>query len=292
MLLSDFISEGSKALECIYAPAEARALVLRLCEDVIGTKSYTHIIDPGYEVEDARSEELRRALARLCAGEPIQHLEGFSEFCGLRLNVTPDVLIPRPETEELVRAAVERVSHIQASRPGQSVRVLDLCSGSGCIAWAIAALAPGAEVVAVDVSEAALAVARSQEVASEKAPLFVLADILDTGQAFDHGTFDIVLSNPPYIMESERAAMRRNVLDYEPHLALFVPDDDPLVFYRAVARWSERFLRPGGWGMVEINETLPDRTAAVFRDAGFVSVGTVSDFFKKSRFVSFEKSAL
>ena len=112
-------------------------------------------------------------------------------------------------------------------------------------------------------------------------------DVLDTEQAFAGGPFDLIVSNPPYVMERERAFMRPNVLDWEPAGALFVPDDDPLLFYRAVARWAQRFLRPGGAGLVEINEALGPETAAVFRDAGFKNVQILPDFAKKDRFIRF-----
>ena len=178
------------------------------------------------------------------------------------------------------------------------MRVLDLCTGSGCIAWAVALLAPGTEVVAADISEPALAVARSQDFAHEckelkaKAPLFVHADVLDTEQSFDYGTFDLILSNPPYIMESEKDRMHRNVLEHEPHLALFVPDGDPLVFYRAIADWSRRFLTEDGRGMVEINESLGTDTEGVFRSAGFGHTVAVKDVFDRNRFVIFSKNSL
>ena len=120
-----------------------------------------------------------------------------------------------------------------------------------------------------------------------ESPAFLQADILDTEQPFDGGPFDAVVSNPPYVMERERALMRPNVLDWEPASALFVPDDDPLLFYRAVARWAQRFLRPGGVGLVEINEALGPETAAVFRDAGFKNVQILPDFAKKTRFIKF-----
>ena len=289
MLLSDFISEGSRALECIYPSEEARSLVLRLCEDSLGVRSYTHIMEPLTEIDPSRLPGLQSALSRLRSGEPLQYVQGYADFCGLRFNVTLDVLIPRPETEDLVLSALERISAL-----GRPARVLDLCTGSGCIAWAVAALSPGTEVVAVDISPAALEVARSQsvDVRGIVPPRFVEADVLSAEQDFDFGFFDVVLSNPPYIMESEKCAMRRNVLEHEPSLALFVPDNDPLRFYRSVARWSGRCLKPGGWGMVEINETLGTPTAAVFEEAGFAQVLQKADFFGKIRFVSFEKSAL
>ena len=117
--------------------------------------------------------------------------------------------------------------------------------------------------------------------------MFLQADVLDTEQAFEGGPFDLIVSNPPYVMERERAQMRPNVLDWEPEIALFVPDDDPLRFYRAIARWAQRFLRPGGVGLVEINEALGPDTAAVFSAAGYKNAQTLPDFYKKIRFVRF-----
>ena len=183
---------------------------------------------------------------------------------------------------------------------------LDLCTGSGCIAWSIALEIRDAEVTGVDLSETALSYARQQfggtppssaDSLSSSAdliggsPSFLQADVLDTEQAFEGGPFDLIVSNPPYVLERERAQMRPNVLDWEPALALFVPDEDPLLFYRAIARWSQRFLRPGGVGIVEINEALGSETADIFREAGFKNVQNLPDFYKKVRFVRFEAAA-
>ena len=290
MLLSSFIREGTKSLGSLYPEREAHGIVLMLCEALLGTASYTHLVEPGTVVEPAALAGLEAAMGRLLDGEPVQYVLGFADFCGFRFRVTPDVLIPRQETEQLVRAAVAEAARLR--RDAAPLRVLDLCTGSGCIAWSVALLAPGTEVVAVDVSEAALGVARSQGFAASPAPLFLQADVLDAEQDFDHGTFDIILSNPPYIMESERALMHRNVLEHEPELALFVPDADPLVFYRAVARWSQRFLSPGGCAFVEINERLGEETEGVFRSAGFPETSVVKDIFERNRFVRFSKNAL
>ena len=180
-------------------------------------------------------------------------------------------------------------------KSAEPVRVLDLCTGSGNIAWSVALEVPGVQVVGVDISESALAVARGQDFASELkstgavAPVFVKADVLDTGQDFPHGPFDLVLSNPPYIREKEKALMRRNVLDYEPASALFVPDEDPLLFYRSIASWSLRFLSADGMGFTEINEELGAETQAVFSSQGFTDVEQVKDFFDKTRFVFYKK---
>ena len=283
MLLSDFIRDGARRLETLYPSPEARGLVLMLCAEKLGTTSYTHIVEPETRVPDDRLAELEEDLRRLVGGEPIQYVLGVAEFCGHRFAVGPGVLVPRPETELLVADAVRLLREMDLDR---APRVLDLCTGSGCIAWSVAKEVHDAEVIGVDLSETALGYARGQ-FPGETGPTFLQADVLDTEQDFPHGSFDLIVSNPPYVLERERAQMRPNVLEHEPALALFVPDDDPLRFYRAVARWAQRFLRPGGAGVVEINETLGPETAAVFRDAGLKNVQTVPDFFEKIRFVRF-----
>jgi release factor glutamine methyltransferase len=282
VLLADFIRDGARRLETLYPSPEARGLVLMLCTEKLGTTSYTHIVEPDTQVPADRQAELEDDLRRLAAGEPIQYVLGVAEFCGHRFAVGPGVLVPRPETELLVADAVRLLREMELDRPP---RVLDLCTGSGCIAWSIAREIRDAQVVGVDLSEAALAYARRQF--PDGSPVFLQADVLDTEQDFPYGPFDLIVSNPPYVLERERAQMRPNVLEHEPALALFVPDDDPLRFYRAVARWAQRFLRPGGAGIVEINESLGPETAAVFRAAGLKNVRTVPDFYKKIRFVHF-----
>ena len=300
MLLTDFLKKGIAALEPLYPTAEARSIVLMLCEAVIGTKNYTHIVDPQYQIDKKGEQPLAEAMVRLQAGEPIQYVIGKTEFCGRSFHVNRDVLIPRPETELLVREAVKladmtRRMRIPFGKSAEPVRVLDLCTGSGNIAWSVALAVPGARVVGVDISEKALEVARSQNFSQELkakgalAPTFVAADVLDTEQEFNYGSFDLILSNPPYIMEKEKPLLRRNVIDYEPASALFVPDDDPLLYYRAIARWSDRFLSAEGKGLTEINEVLGKETLAVFGDAGFGQTDIVTDFYDKNRFIFYMK---
>lgn len=300
MLLTDFLKKGIATLEHLYPTAEARNIVLMLCEEIIGTKNYTHIVEPGYQIDKKGEKPLAEAMLRLQDGEPIQYVIGSTEFAGRRFHVNSQVLIPRPETELLVREAIKlagRVKRMRAAygKTADPVRVLDLCTGSGNIAWSVALAVPGARVVGVDVSEGALQVARGQNFSAELkqtgalAPTFVAADILDTEQEFNYGIFDLILSNPPYVMEKERHLLRRNVVEFEPHGALFVSDEDPLVFYRAITRWSQRFLSPEGKGLTEINESLGKETEAVFREAGFSETMLVKDFYDKNRFVFYTK---
>ena len=293
MLLSDFIRRGTASLESLYPSPEARGLVLMLCAERLGTASYTHVVEPATVVPAGMEARVEEDLRRLQAGEPIQYVLGFTEFCGRRFSVGPGVLIPRPETEQLVAGAVRALAGVSAPR------VLDLCTGSGCIAWSLALEVPGAEVIGLDLSETALNYAREQfpyiaggrslpdGAAGVNQAMFLQADVLDTEQEFPYGPFDLIVSNPPYVMERERARMRPNVLDHEPALALFVPDDDPLLFYRAIARWAQRFLRPGGIGLVEINESLGPETAGLFRSAGLKNIQILRDFAEKDRYIRF-----
>ena len=300
MLLKDFINEGVARLEPLYPTKEARSIMLMLCESRIGTKSYTHIVEPEYQIKDKSLEGLDADLERLASGEPVQYVIGFADFCGLRFRVTRDVLIPRPETELLCREAIKIGSRMQRMRKayGKSarpVKVLDLCTGSGCIAWTVALSIPGAEVTGVDISESAVAVASSQDFAlnlketGALAPSFVVADVLSDSHPFTEGDYDLILSNPPYIMESQKTQMRANVLNYEPSTALFVSDDDPLLFYRAIARVSKECLAAEGKGLAEINEILGLETAKVFSAAGFQKTEVVKDFYDKNRFVFYSK---
>lgn len=287
MLLKQLIDKGVETVSVVYPEREAREMVLAFLEHRIGTKRYTHIIEPGYAVADDAVQDILEAYSRMASGEPLQYVTGVADFYGRQFHVTPDVLIPRPETEILCRSVLEHAGISEGS-------VLDLCTGSGCIAWTLAMEMPGVDVTAVDISDGALAVASGQDFAEEmsrtgaKAPKFIKSDVLGVPLA-DLGQFDILVSNPPYVMDSEKALMRPNVLEHEPHLALFVADDDPLIFYRAIAQWAQTLLKAGGYCIVEINEALGESTADIYRNAGFTDVHIIKDLNDKDRFVSFRR---
>ena len=300
MLLAEFVKAGTKALESLYPQKEARSIVLMLCEEVLGTENYTHIVEPEFKIDDKKLPELEAAMERLKKMEPVQYVLGHTEFYGRTFKVDPAVLIPRPETELLCRDAIKlgmRVYRMRSpyGKNAEPVRILDLCTGSGCIAWTMALSIPGSRVTAVDISDAALEVAAGQDFASELKsketfrPALTKADVLDSEQEIELGPFDMVLSNPPYIMESEKEDMRRNVLEYEPESALFVPDDDPLLFYRAIARWSQRFMSPEGVGLSEVNESLARQTETVFKAAGYAHTEIVRDLSDKNRYIIYHK---
>lgn len=290
MFLKDLINKGAETVSTMYPEREAREMVFAFLEHHIGTRRHTHIVEPGYEVSEEDACKAVSAFERMASGEPLQYVTGKADFYGRDFHVTPSVLIPRPETELLCRMALDVAAERQ-------IDILDLCTGSGCIAWTVALECPQAEVTAVDISDGALDVAVNQDFTEElsrtgaKAPVFCKADVLAGPEAFclADRKYDLILSNPPYVMDKEKALMRTNVLEHEPHLALFVSDDDPLVFYRAVAAWASALLAPDGTGIVEINEALGPETAKVFLDAGFSSAEIVKDLSERDRFVVFSR---
>lgn len=229
---------------------------------------------------DAVTAEMRsRALdsaRRLADGEPLQYVTGKAYFCDLVFGVAPGVLIPRPETAELVDIVVNE--HFN-----QKVKILDIGTGSGCIAIALKHKLPQASVTAIDVSPEALAIARANAERLSTEVHFAEYDILLSDN--DLGKFDVIVSNPPYVTESERGAMERNVLDYEPATALFVPDADPLRFYRAIAdRARHGLLANGGKLYFEINERFGAEMRQMLEDKGFNNVKILTDMYGKERF--------
>lgn len=413
MQLQGFIDWAVCSLRDLYPEHEARNMVDILLEERTGRKGWFAVAHPDFELCAAELPGLKDDVARLCTGEPLQYVLGFAWFYSRRFRVSPAVLIPRPETEILVDTVLSRLSdfaHSAASSqgvngssgqglgnvrvcgdnvmPGCSPKILDLCTGSGCIAWTLALECPNASVTALDISREALALARTQfppdslapagavfgaspavaplatsagastafpAVASGTSPaaspvaspvaspasspaaspaaspasspasspaaflvaspaafpvaspsgavsegervVFVEADVLDLSEKgisgdcseMGLGKFDVIVSNPPYVMDKEKSQMRTNVLDYEPSIALFVPDDDPLIFYRAIAHHASRLLTDRGWGIVEINSLLANQTADCFRTAGFPTVSVLSDLSGRPRFVHFSR---
>jgi len=260
MTISVFINDCVTRLAPLYPEPEAKSIAFRLLEHYTDIPSYKFVSDPGMDV--AEDVPLRSALAELETGRPLQYVLGVTEFCGHRFKVGEGCLIPRPETEELVSRIIDDLSGQEIGE--EPFNILDLCTGSGCIAWSLAAAFPEAMVYGCDLSDAALRYACKQRVKVRGAkPIFFSADVLATPPA-GLPKFDVIVSNPPYICESERVLMRTNVKDFEPAEALFVPDDDPLRFYAAIARWADVLLRPDGRLYLEINERFGTAVAALF----------------------------
>ena len=276
MTVTDLISQAGESLSHLYSPREAKLLALRLAEHYEGMSPA--VFYSCGETELHFADHITEALGQLSEGRPIQYVLGYAEFCGHRFKVREGCLIPRPETEELVGRIV---SDYEGFVPGDGqFNILDMCTGSGCIAYSLAAALPQAMVYGCDISEDALSIACRQRIKLSGArPVLFRADVSCPPPA-GLPEFDIIVSNPPYIKESQRAEMHRNVLGYEPSEALFVPDEDPLVFYRAVKSWTDLLLKRGGAVYLEVNESLADETAEIFPGS---SVG--KDFNSKPRFV-------
>ena len=293
LTLSRFVRDAVSRLEKCYSGDEARSIVLGLCGDFLGTERFEHVINPDYPISMENETRLEEAMRRLENMEPLQYVAGKAYFYGMELYVDKAVLIPRQETEELCRLALDSFpssgnrSHGAGDLPGSGLRILDVCTGSGCIAWAMSANLPGAAVFGCDISYPALEVASSQKV-GVRCPVFFQNDIL-SGDFPLTGDFDAILSNPPYVTSSEKRLMSRNVLDYEPHSALFVTDEDPLVFYRALAGIASAHLKPEGFGIVEINEAFGDGCRGLFMDYGFSNSVIIKDLNGKDRFCRFSR---
>lgn len=256
------------------AEGESSAIALLLLEETTGLSRMQLMMADRIDCDEAA---LLRQAKRIAGGEPVQYVLGTADFCGLTFGVQPGVLIPRPETEELVQWTVETAQQMPADRP---LRVLDIGTGSGCIAVSLAHLLPEAEVTALDVSDDALRIASANARRNGVQVHFQHLDILTEPL---QGTYDIIVSNPPYICNSEAADMERNVLDHEPHLALFVPDADPLLFYRTIAQKALTHLRPSGALLFEINRAYGDATLCLLRTLGYANAELRQDQFGNDR---------
>ena len=272
MTVRQTIVQIEGAISSLYDPREAtaiaRAVVCRRCG-----YNFSQLV-VHYD-DECQIDDLQTIIEQLAAARPVQYVLGEAEFYDLTFSVQEGVLIPRPETEELVSRVVSD------ARAG--MRILDVGTGSGAIAVSVAHSVAGAEVVAVDISDAALAIAQSNAERNGVSVEFVKADALGDMSAL--GEFDIIVSNPPYIPQSDIATMNRNVVDYEPHTALFVADDDALCFYRSIAQNGLTMLRVGGGLYFEIYEQFGSQIAAMLADMGYRDVEVVKDIFGKERMV-------
>jgi release factor glutamine methyltransferase len=267
-------------LSTAYDRAEAQAIAYRLLGHFLRLSRTDVLLDKW--ISD-QQPDWSAPLARLKTHEPVQYVLGEEEFYGRTFTVTPATLIPRPETEELVSLVVKELKI--SPPPLAPCSLLDIGTGSGCIAVTLALELPGALVSAWDVSPEALAVARRNAERLGASVQFEQRDVLNFPFSILHSPFSILISNPPYVARAEANRMHPNVLDHEPHLALFVPDDDPLIFYKAIADLGLNALVPGGLVFLEINARFGAETAAVFLKRGYASAQVLQDLAGKDRFV-------
>ena len=270
----------NEALSNYYSAREVSALTRIIATELLGVSQMTYFLKESVTLTAGQQTLLDNAIERLKKQEPIQYILGYSDFCGLRFKVTPATLIPRPETSELVEWI--------ASEATGNESILDIGTGSGCIAVSLAHKLPKSKTTAWDISPDALAVATENCKANGCAVAFEEVDILayePTGEQFD-----IIVSNPPYIKENEKEAMHSNVLDWEPHTALFVPDSDPLLFYRTIAEKGLILLPPGGRLYFEINRAHGKETMEMLATLGYTGIELRKDFADNDRMIKAVKN--
>lgn len=267
-------------LQPYYTAEEVSALSRIVCCDLLGQAPTDYYLGKDIVLSSKKEQELEDILQRLSRFEPLQYIEGRTLFLGREFWVAPGVLIPRPETEELVELMLKEIP--------ADARILDVGTGSGCIAISLAKELPDALVTAWDVSPEALSVARANARKLQADVRFVECDVLAC-QVDGAGLYDVIVSNPPYVTEAEKADMEPNVLQWEPSLALFVPDDDPLRFYRRIAVLGRDMLADGGRLYFEINRAYGREMVEMLRTMGYVRVRVEKDLSQNDRFVIAEK---
>ena len=257
---------------------EAEQLMRILLEDLFGIDWNQQLMNSDMRIDERQHYQLSEAVKRLLSGEPVQYVTGMARFGDLLLKVSPAVLIPRPETEELVQK-------ISTSLPVEKpMRIWDIGTGSGCIAIALAKHFVNAEVIAFDVSEETLQIANENAECNSVRVTFVHDNVLQPQSDYFNHPVDLVVSNPPYVCNSERTTMEANVLDWEPEKALFVPDEDPLRFYRQILTLAKPQLNPNGQVWFEINERMGEEMLELCHDIGFAEAEILLDFAGKPRF--------
>lgn len=264
------------SLDPVYGVGEVNAMIRIIFEYLKGWNATDLVIRANEPLSDFIKSEVRKIVARLLKYEPIQYIVGQADFYGLKIKVAPGVLIPRPETAELIDIITDE-------NTAPDLRVLDACTGSGCIAVALSRNLKFPEITAIDISPRAIAVAKENASDLKCDIRFIQTDIFSWNPVGE--SFDIIVSNPPYVDESEKKEMDKNVLEYEPMQAIFVPDSDPLKFYRRIAEIAEVSLTPSGRIYLEINPLHCDSLADLLHDRGFGNVTVEKDIHGRNRFI-------
>ncbi len=273
--IKDIRNYLASELEGLYTPHETRSIADTLLPYLFGVNKLEILREYNAEVPQEIEEKITAICSELKRGMPVQYITGETYFCNCVIKVNPGILIPRPETEELVDLVIRENKGFRGD-------IVDVGTGSGCIAIALAVNLPGSKVMAVDISAEALLTASENARLNNANISFLRYDILEAESSFP-GKADLIISNPPYVRVSEKLQMKRNVLDFEPHNALFVPDSDPLVFYRAIFDIAENSLNPGGNLYFEINEAMGEKISKMAESYRYTDIRLIRDINGKER---------
>ena len=290
MLLKNYKTTFLQELSSLYEEQEIESFFYIILEKLHGLKRIDLALNPQTVMDGAHLKQWKNIVSELKKQRPIQYILGETTFYGLSFLVNENTLIPRPETEELVELIIESTNY---ELRNTKLKVLDIGTGSGCIAISLAKYLPTSEVFAIDVSEEALDTAKKNAELNKVAIDFISTNILDvvilSAVAGLDKQFDIIVSNPPYVRNLEKDEIKPNVLEYEPHLALFVDDIDPLLFYRKIAELAIKNLNPNGKLYFEINQYLGKETVELVKSFGFKNVKLIKDIYGNDRMISCEK---
>ncbi len=276
MTLKNFRTFFNKELEGLYPQTEADTFFFFLIEEYLGFQRIDLTMKPGFEISIEKQELFHESIVRLKNEEPIQYILGYTEFYGLPFKVNTNTLIPRPETEELVEWILSEINK------GSEVSILDIGTGTGCIPITLSKYLPKATVSAIDVSDGALKIANENAALNNVSVDFIQKDILKTDELKE---YDIIVSNPPYVRNLEKVEIKNNVLENEPHLALFVDDNNPLIFYNKIADLAKKSLTKKGLLFFEINQYLGKETVGMLKEKGFKNIELCKDLFGNDRMI-------
>ena len=279
--VQDAFNTFKQMLATLYGMQEVDAITTLVLSELTGNSKAKLKAFPETELTDEQGEKALAVLNRLQTGEPLQYILGHTEFYGLPFKVDQSVLIPRPETEELVEWILTSVNGSELA----AGNILDIGTGSGCIAISLKANLPGAQISAIDISTKALEIAKQNADLNNVKVNFIEADILNTKSEIVNPKFDIIVSNPPYVTQHDKTQMHTNVTDFEPHTALFVPENDPLIFYDAISDYASNNLTTNGLLFFEINENLGEETVELLKFKGFNNIKLRKDMSGRDRMI-------
>lgn len=282
MTLTEYRTYFTESLVTIYPKTEITSFLYLLIEEYLGLQRIEFVMQPNFIIEKEKLNLLNEALNKLQKEEPIQYIIGHTEFFGLTFIVNKNTLIPRPETEELVAWVVDEIKHRELKQI-KDISVLDIGTGSGCIPISIAKRCKNTTITAIDISKKALRVAEKNAENNSVKIECIASDILNTTSL--EKRYDIIISNPPYVRNSEKKEIENNVLQNEPHIALFVEDSNPLIFYDKIATLSKQHLTKEGLLFFEINQYLGEETKQMLHKKGFKNIEIRKDIFRNNRMI-------